>query len=129
MNTSGTFFFFFFLGLHLRHAEVPRLWVKSELSFWSTLQPQKCWNCDASVTYASAFGNAGSLAHWAMPGIETASSRIVVRFLTCWATVETPSFGTRSRVLYPSPSQFSNFIALHLEIKKIFWHNCFSLQS
>ena len=35
--------------------------------------------------------NTGSLTHWAKPDIKTTSSWILVRFLTHWATVETPS--------------------------------------
>ena len=47
---SGVFFFwsFVFLGLHLKHMEVPRLGVKSEL------QP---------LTYTTAHSNARSLTH------------------------------------------------------------------
>ena len=35
-----------------------------------------------SVTYSTAHSNAGSLTHWARPGIEPVSSWILVRFLT-----------------------------------------------
>ena len=38
------------------------------------------------MTYATAHGNAGSLTHWVRPGIKPASSCILVRFLTHWAT-------------------------------------------
>ena len=41
------FSYFFFLGLHLWHTEVPRLVVGSEL------QPQRCWIRTPSVTYAT----------------------------------------------------------------------------
>ena len=37
-----------------------------------------------------AHGNARSLTHWARPGIEPASSWILVQFLTYWATKGTP---------------------------------------
>ena len=47
-NLRWNFFFFFFLGLHLRHMEVPMLGVKSELQL---------------TAYTAAHGNAGSLTH------------------------------------------------------------------
>ena len=37
-----------------------------------------------------AHSNAGSLAHWVSPGIEPASSWILVGFVNCWATKGTP---------------------------------------
>ena len=40
-------------------------------------------------TYAAACGKAGSLTHWASkPGTKPASLWILVRLLTCWATME-----------------------------------------
>ena len=36
----------------------------------------------ASSTYITAHGNAGSLTHWARPGIESASSWMLVRFIS-----------------------------------------------
>ena len=38
-----------------------------------------------------AHSNAGSLTHWAGPGIKPTFSLILVRFLTRWATLEMPS--------------------------------------
>ena len=40
----------------------------------------------ASVTYTTVHGNTGSLTHWERPEIKPASSWILVRFLTHWAT-------------------------------------------
>ena len=67
---SQVFFFFFFfgggvvfLGLYLRHMEVPRLGVKSELFCQPTPQPQQRQIQAASVTYTTAHDNAGSLTH------------------------------------------------------------------
>ena len=45
----------------------------------------------ASVTYIAGCSNAGSLTHWEKPGIEPTSLWILVVFLTCWATMGTPS--------------------------------------
>ena len=61
------FIFFFSLWPHLWHMEVPGLG-----SNWSCSQ---CWFQAASVTYATAYSNAGSLTHWERPGIEPTSSQ------------------------------------------------------
>ena len=47
------------------------------------------WIGAASATYATACSSTGSLIHWARPGIVPAYSWILVRFLICWATMET----------------------------------------
>jgi len=70
------FFFFFFLSflpsflaslfLSFSHMEVPRLGVELELQLQA---------------YTTAHGNAGSLTHWARPGIELSSSWMLVRFV------------------------------------------------
>ena len=54
----------FFLGLHPKHLEVPRLDVESELWPLPAPQPQQCQIRVASLTYTTAHGNnAGSLTH------------------------------------------------------------------
>ena len=60
------FFFFFFavLGPHLQHMEIPRLGVKGELQL---------------PAYTIAHG---SLTHRVRPGMEPASSWILVGFIT-----------------------------------------------
>ena len=45
-------------------------------------QPQECHIQAASVTYTRVHGNTGSLSHWERPGIEPASSRILVGFIS-----------------------------------------------
>ena len=57
---------------------------------WSTLQPQQCGIQAMSATYTAAHGNAGSLTHWARPGIEPASSLILVRFVSAEPWWELP---------------------------------------
>ena len=42
-----------------------------------------------SATYTTTHSNAGSLTHWSSPGIEPASSWILVRFITSWAAMRT----------------------------------------
>ena len=53
----------------------------------------------ASVTYATAHCNAGSLTHWLRPGIESASSWMLVRFVSAEPRQELPftSFYFRNR--------------------------------
>ena len=60
-------FIFVSLGPHLQHMEVPRLGVELKLQLQA---------------YTTAHCNAGSLTHWARPGIEPASSWILVRFVS-----------------------------------------------
>ena len=54
-------FFFSFLGLHLRHVEVPRL--NQSHSCQPMSQPQQCQIQTMSSTYSTAYSNAGSLTH------------------------------------------------------------------
>ena len=75
------YFPFVFLELHLQHMEVPRLGVQSKLQLpayaTATAMPDP-----RSATYATAHGNAESLAHRGRPGIESMSSWILVGFIT-----------------------------------------------
>ena len=43
-----------------------------------------------SAVYTTTHGNTRSLTHWARPGIEPASSWILVGFVNCWAMEGTP---------------------------------------
>ena len=65
------YFIFVFLGPHLWHMEVSGLGLESELQLlaYTTLQP------------IPQLGNAGSLTHWASPGIKPACSWILVWFV------------------------------------------------
>ena len=42
------------------------------------------------MTYTTAHGNAGSLTHWARPGVKPSSSWMLVGFINCWAIMGTP---------------------------------------
>ena len=69
--------------------EVPRLGVKWELQLLPyTAATETIWA--AFVTYAIICSNAGSLTHWAKPGIKPTSSWKLVGFSTCWTKIETP---------------------------------------
>ena len=75
--------FFFSLGLHQWHMEVPRLGLNQSRSCWPTPQPQQHQIQTLSVTYTTACGNARSLmhlTHWSV-GIKPASSWILIGFL------------------------------------------------
>ena len=86
INTFFYLFFFFFLGLFraAHAAPFPRLGVQSEL------QPQQCGTQVVSVAYTTAHSNTRSLTQWAKPGIEPASSWILVGFINCWAMKSIP---------------------------------------
>ena len=51
-------------------------------SRWPTPQPQQGRIRATSVTYTTAHGKARSLTHWMRPGIEPASSWLLLRFVT-----------------------------------------------
>ena len=67
-----------FLGLLLQHMEVPRLGVE----FGATAASLDHSHAVRDPPCICAHGNAGSLTHWARPGIAPASSWIPVRFIT-----------------------------------------------
>ena len=75
---------FFFLGPHPRHMEVPRPGVDQNQSCncRPIPQPQQCRIRASSVTYTTAYGNAGSLTHWVKPGIEPTTSWFLVGFVS-----------------------------------------------
>ena len=52
-------------------------------------QPQQCCIQATSSTYATACSNARHPTHWTRPGIQPASSWILVRFITRWAVMGT----------------------------------------
>ena len=75
------FFWCCFLGPHLQHMKVPRLGVPNRsCSHWPT--PQHHGTRAASSTYTIAQGNTGSLTHWVRPGMEPASSWLLVSFVS-----------------------------------------------
>ena len=55
--------FLFFLGLHQRHMEIPRLGVKSELLLLDYVIAKQHQIRAASVTYTTVHGNTRSLTH------------------------------------------------------------------
>ena len=59
------------------------------------LQPQQHQIRATSTTYTTALGNAGSLTHWAKPGIEPANLWFLVRFVNHWVRT-----GTSPNIIY-----------------------------
>ena len=72
---------FVFRSPYLWHMEVPRLDVESELQVLACATATATGIWDVSVTYTTADSNRRSLTHWMRPGIEPASSWILVRFI------------------------------------------------
>ena len=54
---------FLFLGLYMRHMEVPRLGVKSELQLPAYAAATAMPDGTTSATYTTAYSNMGSLTH------------------------------------------------------------------
>ena len=73
--------------------EIPRLGVELELELLAyttaiaTLDPSRVCN----LYYTTAHSNAGSLTHWARPGVEPPSSWMLLRFFNHWAMKGTPA--------------------------------------
>ena len=59
-------------------------------SLWP--QPQQCTIWAVSLTYTTAHGSTGSLTHWARPGIEHASSWMLIGFINHSATTGTSAY-------------------------------------
>ena len=78
------FFYSFFLGPHPPHMEVPRLGAESELPLPAHTTATARWDpshiCNLHNS-STAHGNTGSLTHWARPGMEPASSWMLVGFI------------------------------------------------
>ena len=62
--------------------EIPRLGVDQSYSRQSTPQLQQRQIWAVSATYTTAHGHAGSLTHWARPGIEPTISWFLVGFIS-----------------------------------------------
>ena len=76
------FFFFTFSVLHLRHMEVPRIGVESELQLPAYTTATGRGNQLTSATYTTAHHNTGFSTQQARSGIEPTSSWIPVGFMT-----------------------------------------------
>ena len=88
-NLSSDFFFlsFVFLGPHPQHMEALRGWIRAVAA---SLHHGHSNTGSEPHAYTTDHVNAGSLTHWARPGIESKSSWIPVGFVSLWATMGTP---------------------------------------
>ena len=68
------FFFFLFLQSHLQHMEVPEPGVELELQLRPLPQPEQHGIRATSLSYTTAWGNAGSLTQWVRLGIKPTTS-------------------------------------------------------
>ena len=94
LYNMSDYLFIFFLLFRVTHAPYGSFQANWSWSCQPTSQPQpqprQLWA--PSATYATAHGNAGCLTHWARPGIEPASSWILVGFFTAKPQQELPFF-------------------------------------
>ena len=100
-NILFTFLFYFiFLGSHLRHMEIS--WAKCPVEATLADLYHSHSNTRSAPCLQPTMQFTDPLTPWARPGIKPASSRILVRFLTYWATVGTPCkiFISNERVVY-----------------------------
>ena len=88
-----------------------------------TPQPQQHQVQAASSTYTTAHGNAGSLTHWARPGIEPVSSWMLVRFANLWARTGTPKLCT----LNECSSFYGNYISIKMSKLEGLWATWWNL--
>ena len=118
-------FFFFFLGPHIQHMEVPRLGVNQSYSCQPIPHPQQCGIGAASATYTKAHGNARSLIHWVKSGIKLSSSWIPVRFLTVEPQWEVPrvvflKILSQSKLFCSTSSKLNNDKFRHKNVRNVF---------
>ena len=76
------FLIYLFFGLPPWDMEVPRLGVELELQPLAYTTATAALDPSHSATYTRVHHKAGSLTHWVGRGIEPASSRILVRFVS-----------------------------------------------
>ena len=81
-------FIYLFLVLHWQHTEVLRLGVELGLQLPAYTMATARRIQATSAIYTTAHGNAGSLTHWARPGMEPITSWFLVRFLSAVPQLE-----------------------------------------
>ena len=81
------------------------------------------------TSYTTAPGNAGSLTHWARPGMEPASSWILVRFISTELRWELPITDNLTQWLIYSSSLFMFFYCLFIFYRSHSHVSCWSFIS
>ena len=116
-------FFFLFLGLHLHPWKFP-----GQGSYWNcTCQPtpQQHRIQAVSVTCTAPHGNTRSLNHWVRPRIKPTSTWVLVGFITCQATMETPSmniFNDHDECVHIARKFVLNFCFVFCFLGMHLWH-------
>ena len=82
-------------------------------------EPQQRRIRATSVTYITAHSSAGSLTHWAKPGIEPATSWFLVGFVNHWAMTGTPMYHFLYMLDLPINSSSVNLANLFFARKSI----------
>ena len=91
---------FYFLELHPQHMEVPSLEVESELRLLAYATAIAMCHLSHVCNLCCSLRNAGSLTHWARPGIKLTPSWVLVGFFTHWTTTGTPYLLLKPRVCF-----------------------------
>ena len=93
----GVFLFcflsFVFWGLHLGYMEVPRLGVQLELGLQACATAAATCDPSCICNLHHSSWQAGSLTHWARPGMEPSTSWFLVSFISAVPRQELPIFG------------------------------------
>ena len=84
------FFFFKFRAAGAAYGSSQARGSNQNCSCWPVPQPQQQGIWAAFATYTTAQGNTGSLTHWARPGIEHASSWVLVGFVSAKSQQKVP---------------------------------------
>ena len=120
LKNTSTCFPIFCLGPHMWHIEVPRLGVKLEPQLLAYTTTTASWDPSRVCNLHHSSQQARSLNHWARPGIEPASSCILVRFITAEPQWELRFLMSSDCTKFPfiwTPS------FLHLYCSPLFFHN------
>ena len=134
-----SFLFLFSLWPHLQHMEVPRPGIKSELQLPAYTTATATWIWATSMTYTTAFGNAGFLTCWANSGIEPASSGTLCCVLNLlshnwnsyvchfWSVFLSPIQSKISSISFTSAEKLSSVIYLKCvsTLLRYYWHPAF----
>ena len=86
------YLFIYLLGPHLWHMEVPRLGIESELQLqaYSIATATATWDPSRMCNLHHSWQQCRYLTYWARPGIEPASSSLLVRFVSTVPQQEFP---------------------------------------
>ena len=119
--------------------EVPRPGIKSQLQLPAYTTATATWNWATSMTYTTAFGNAGFLTSWANSGVEPASSGALCWVLnllshngnSCvchfWSVFLSPIQSKISSISFTSLEKLSSIIYLKCvsALLRYYWHPAF----